>query len=125
MRIPWAVLLAVFVSGCAKAASPVAELAFMAAEQRGAPATGATAVDRTLAYEHHVTVELNESALSDRLDALRKACVDDAKRACTLLDVSRQDTRGTITGRIRVRVPPSGVEPMIAVASAGGKVVSR
>jgi uncharacterized protein DUF4349 len=115
-------LVAVSAAACAKAAPPAAKLAMVGqAEER----QGATRSDRTLAYEHHVGIELSATVLPERLDAVRRACVEDTKRACTLLDVSRQDTRGVPSGRIRMRLPPNGVEPMVAIAGAGGKVVSR
>jgi Domain of unknown function (DUF4349) len=126
MKRTCALLFAVLVAACAKKAPPpAATLAFAGltgAQERGAAATQA---DRTLAYEHHVSIELPEAVLPERLDAVRKACVEDSKRACTLLDVSRQDTRGAISGRVRMRLPPNGVEPMVAIAGDGGKVVSR
>jgi hypothetical protein len=122
MKSICALLFAVVTAACAKAQAPAATLALAgpAAEREAA-----TPADRTLAYEHRVSIELSAAMLPQRLDAVRKTCVEDSKRACMLLDVSRQDTRGTINGRIRMRVPPSGVEPMVAIASAGGKVVSR
>src|SRR5262245_37143645 len=128
MKRTSALFLAVFIASCAKAQPPSStlargEVAKLALEGQGG--TGGTAVDRTLAYEHRVSIELSAAMLPERLDALRKACVEDPKRACTLLDVSRQDTRGIPGGTIRMRLPPNGVEPMVAVASAGGKVVSR
>jgi hypothetical protein len=120
-----AILLAVFSSACAKAQPPAAKLALAGMVGPAAEREGAARVDRTLAYEHHIGIELSAAVLPERLDAVRKACVDDSNRACTLLDVARQDSRGTPSGKVRMRLPPNGVEPMIAIASAGGKIVSR
>ena len=112
MRYAWAFLLAVLAAACAK--SPTGALKEVPAARFAltAQAEAATRTDRTLAYEHHVGIELKETVLPQRLDAVRKACVEDPKHTCTLLDVSREETRGTTSGTVRMRVPPAGVEPI-------------
>jgi hypothetical protein len=118
-------LLGLFAAACADKQVPAAQMA-LATLEAPAERQADTRADRTLAYEHHVAIELREALLlPQRIEAVRKTCADDARRTCTLLDVSTQDQRGTASGRIRMRVPPNGVEPMVAIAGAGGKVVSR
>jgi hypothetical protein len=80
--------------------------------------------DSTLAYEHTITVQLDEEVLPARIRELREACTPEP-HGCTLLDVSSTSTRGQPMGSLRMRLAPAGVQAMIALASRDGEVTAH
>ena len=89
------------------------------------PATGETAkAGASLAYEHTVSVSIPESALKERLNAIREACADQRFGQCSLLRF--EESSGSYPrGLIEVRVVPAAVEPMVGIASKEGRIGSR
>lgn len=81
--------------------------------------------DKTLAYEHTISIELNKDALPARLRELEAACVVDTKSGCTVLQVDLRSAEDVPSGEIRMRLARSGVEPTIELASKDGKVKGR
>jgi hypothetical protein len=79
----------------------------------------------TLAYEHIVTVELDESVLATRVEAVRKACAADQQHGCTILNVSTSTHNDVPEGMISVRTAPAGVETLVALASEEGDILQR
>jgi Domain of unknown function (DUF4349) len=82
-------------------------------------------VSNSLAYEHTLTVELQKDSLPARIKAVRAACEARKEFACTLLDISLRTELEVPTGEIRMRLAPGGVEPMVEIAAAGGRIVAR
>ena len=83
------------------------------------------AADNTLAYEHEVSLEVDREDLAHRVDPVRAACAADTKSACTILEVSVNDDSGYATGRIKMRLAPTGVDALVNAASAAAKVKAR
>jgi len=92
-----------------------------------AMAPGAAAQPRTnsLAYEHTISIETTKEALPARLREIEAACRADQTSGCTILDVSSHAQDDLPNGSIRMRLAPTGVEPIVAVASKDGKVIGR
>jgi hypothetical protein len=78
--------------------------------------------DRTLAYEHTVSVELPKDVLPARVKEVESSCGSRTELACTLLDVSLAVQTQVPTGRVRMRLAPSAVDLMIAIATKGGRI---
>lgn len=77
-----------------------------------------------LAYEHDAQVALDAKAIPQRVKDARAACEAGRFGACVVLSV--QQTGGEHPGAmLAMRIAPAGVEPMIALASAGGTLGSR
>jgi hypothetical protein len=97
-----------------------------AAPQRVAifPASSAQHVGDSLAYEHTLSVEL-QNDIPARLKEVRGACESRKEFACILLDVSLQARLEIPSGQVRMRLPAVGIEPMIEIASRGGRITSR
>jgi hypothetical protein len=78
--------------------------------------------DKSLAYEHTVTVELAPAALPNRMKEIQEACATDKTYGCTLLDVSLRRAGDAPSGTIRLRLAPGGVAMFTATASKNGVV---
>jgi len=74
-----------------------------------------------LAYEHELTLALPGALLAPRMQATREACESARFGACNILGIT-EDSNG---GEIILRIAPSGVEPMVAMAAEGGKLGQR
>ena len=81
--------------------------------------------EKSLAYEHTVTVELQKDSLSARLGEVRTTCESRKDLACTVLDVSFGTEYEVPTGHVRMRLAPAAVEPVIEIAAKGGRITSR
>jgi hypothetical protein len=80
--------------------------------------------DRSLAYEHTVSVELPKDLLSARINEVRGACDSRKEFACTLIGVSFREELEVPSGEVRVRVAPTAVKPLIDLAAHGGRIVA-
>ena len=81
--------------------------------------------DRTLAYEHTISIEISKDLLPTRIKEVRAACDMRKELACTLLDVSSREEFGVPSAHVRMRVAPTGVEALIEIASRGGHIAAR
>lgn len=102
-------------AGCAKKVAE--ESAPEVASQTGKPGS-------SLAYEHSMEVVLAAEAISDRMTAVRAACMEAKFGDCTLLRFEHSDgehPRGSLT----LRVAPDAVEPLAALAAEQGRLGSR
>lgn len=77
-----------------------------------------------LAYEHEVRIEIPADEMAPRLQALQADCQQAKFGACTVLGTS-QSGGDYPRASLKVRMAPSGVEPMIRSASQGAKIGSR
>jgi hypothetical protein len=116
----WIMLTALLlVGGCHRAeplVSPALKMATMASvspEQRR---------DKSLAYEHTVTIALEPAVLPNRMKEIQEACATDKTYGCTLLDVSLRSTTDAPSGTIRMRLAPGGVAVFTATASKNGAI---
>ena len=119
MRSWWVVLLALAfgaLPACAKKAIAPPPPAAVAGEQSKAEAF--------LAYEHEVRVDLGDNSVGTHVDAVREACTAERFGACSLLSV-QQSAGNYPRGEIVVRIVPSGVEPLVKLASEGGTIGNR
>ena len=106
--------------GAAPAAPPrVAEAAADAAD-----ATADAGLASFLAYEHDATVTLPAARIAARLQEAQDACTGAKFGDCVVLTV-RQQGGDWPSATLGVRIVPAGVEPMIALASAGAELGSR
>lgn len=122
----WTMAFAFALAGCARhdaqesLAYGGAPAAPPAADAAAAPGKAA----RYLAYEHTVGVVLAADAIAPRLAEARAACEAARFGACEVLNVWQQG--GDLpSASLGARIVPSGVEPMIALASAGAEVGNR
>lgn len=74
-----------------------------------------------LAYEHELTLALPGALLAPRMQATREACETARFGACNILGIT-EDGNG---GEIILRIAPTGVEPMVAMATEGGTLGQR
>ncbi|MGY2399387.1 DUF4349 domain-containing protein [Pseudomonas sp. SDO5271_S396] len=74
-----------------------------------------------LAYEHELTLALPGALLGPRMQATREACETARFGACNILGITEDDNGGEII----LRIAPAGVEPIVAMASEGGKLGRR
>ncbi|MBJ6982694.1 DUF4349 domain-containing protein [Luteimonas sp. MC1572] len=99
--------------GAASAPAPMADAA--------APAAGG---QEFLAYEHSAGISLAPDAIQPRLREAQAACNDGRFGACVVLNLSQQGGDYP-SASLGVRIVPEGVEPMIALASAGAELGHR
>ncbi|AJP51675.1 DUF4349 domain-containing protein [Pseudomonas simiae] len=74
-----------------------------------------------LAYEHELSLALPGALLAPRMQATREACETARFGACNILGIT-EDGSG---GQIILRIAPTGVEPMVAMAAEGGTLGQR
>jgi hypothetical protein len=79
----------------------------------------------TLAYEHHLQIEIDKALLAARIEAVKAACVADKETGCTLLEISNQNSEDVPQGSIKVRIAPAGVDTLAKLAGEGGRVAHR
>ncbi len=79
----------------------------------------------TLAYEHQVSVEIVKELVQSRFDEIQAACRSTADYSCTLLDFSSRADETVPSASLRMRVAPTAVSPLIALASKDGRVEQR
>jgi hypothetical protein len=112
--------------GCQK--RPEQTLAYAEAPMMAAAAPAVVQVAQrrdTLAYEHSVSIELDQKALPTRLREIESSCAASQPVECTVLEVSLHGQEDVFSGLIRMRIAPQGVDPTIEAASQGGKLTSR
>jgi hypothetical protein len=88
---------------------------------------GSTSPPRTeghLAYEHLIVVEVDEDAIPEQFKKVVEACTKDRKHNCTILQ-SELSSGEEVSGSIRLRVMPDGIDSLISVAASGGEVTRR
>lgn len=112
-----AIVLALLVvaSGCAERST-----AERAPAARGEVAKPGTA----LAYAHSVRISLESGLIAERIEAARMACASDEFGVCSMLEFE-QAADDYLSSRLVVRIVPAGVEPLIALAGAGGEIESN
>ena len=81
--------------------------------------------DNSLAYEHTVSIELDQATLPNRMREIQLACTSDKEFNCTLLDVSLRSATETPSGTIRMRLASAGIDAFTATASKNGTVTDR
>ena len=74
-----------------------------------------------LAYEHRLTLRLPSDAIAPRLAEAHAACESARFGECSVLRIEQSSWDASIT----VRIVPSGVEPLVALAAKGGEVGER
>ena len=77
-----------------------------------------------LAYEHHAGIVLPADGIAARMQAAKAACDDGRFGACVVLD-ARVQSGDRPNASLGMRIVPTGVEPMIALASQDARVGSR
>lgn len=100
--------------------------AAMSGESAGAVAADAMAAPpgTFLAYEHSVQLQMAAKEIAPRVKAVTEACQSGKLGDCAVLNVSQQ-AGDSPSGSVQVRIAPKGVEPIIALASAQGEIVTR
>lgn len=79
----------------------------------------------SLAYEHHISIEMSKELLPKRLREVEAACHADPASGCTVLDVSLSSNQDLPSGSIRMRSAPASVEPLITLASKDAEITGR
>jgi hypothetical protein len=85
----------------------------------------ANTVDRTLAYEHLLDIEIAKALLEARMLAVKKSCAEDKNKSCTLLEIANHESNGVPKGTIKMRIAPGTADDLMRVASEGGRILSR
>lgn len=102
----------------------VAALAGCSKKQEVAPTGVAGEVPKagaSLAYEHKITVQLPGKQIPTSMDAVRAACETQRFGPCNVLRISQDSSQSAIV----VRLVPTGVEPLVALAAQGGHLGRR
>jgi hypothetical protein len=89
-----------------------------------APGRGNSSEQQYLAYEHAVTVDIDEAALKPIYEKIHATCNTDKEIDCTVLDASIT-TDSYLSAKLRLRTKPEGVKKLIALVSASGRVSSQ
>lgn len=89
------------------------------------PAAPGAHVERTLAYEHTVVIELASQVLDARTREVQAACRSRAELGCTLLEVTLDRQAEIPNARLIMRVAPGQADPIIDIAARGGRLVTR
>lgn len=118
--------------GCSKsqeqsagaAADVSAEYAPAAPRAAASAAMDSETPAKFLAYEHDIGLTLPEQDIAARIEAVSQACLKARFGECALLDVSQRNG-AYVSGQVKLRIVPSGVGPIIALAGEGGAVASR
>jgi hypothetical protein len=132
----FAILFAISFAGCSSHEQAGGSRGDAAVGLARAPAAAAAPVaateaafskprSETLAYEHYISVEVTKEVLPARMQEIQTACTSNKELACSILDYSVQNVEGVPNGTVRMRLAPSGVDPMIAIAAKGGEIASR
>ncbi|TBR36368.1 DUF4349 domain-containing protein [Dyella terrae] len=74
-----------------------------------------------LAYEHNLRIELPSDQIAPRVLAVREACESARFGDCNVLNIEQDGASGGVV----VRIVPTGVEPITALAAKEGKIASR
>lgn len=77
-----------------------------------------------LAYEHSVGVRMAAAGIDSRLKAAQAACNEGRFGECVVLSVQQQGGDYP-SASLGMRIVPSGVEPMVALASEGADIGQR
>lgn len=131
VRLVSIVLCSLALSACEKQRTVGAESVASGSSARSAAAVQSKLApeaprrNESLAYEHTVSIELSKEALPARMREVEAACQSSKEFSCTLLDFSVSTNAGVPGGSIRMRLAPTGVEPIIAIAGKGGDIASR
>ncbi|HEX5055645.1 MAG TPA: DUF4349 domain-containing protein [Gammaproteobacteria bacterium] len=118
------------VAGCGESGhmSDMTQMKQMGVAAEYAPAAPALASQRErnpyLAYEHNVTIEVDEDELQASFLSTVKKCIDDVANACEIhySDLTSGDYP---SAQIRVRIKKEGVEGLIQTASEHNEITSR
>ena len=78
----------------------------------------------SLAYEHHVAIELAAARIGERVGAAQAACLEQRFGDCAVLAIEEQSGEWP-SASLTVRIAPAGVAELLALASEGGEVSSR
>jgi hypothetical protein len=77
-----------------------------------------------LAYEHNVSIEVDEANLESSFQNTLKKCAEDAEHACEIHN-SNLNTGDYPSAEIRVRIKKEGVAGFIQAASENNKVIQQ
>lgn len=124
MKTTYATALAVMVllmMGCSKKVA-------VEADGSGAPRaeiTGETAKPGALlAYEHHIWFRVAPDSMTRRISAVQAACNEERFGACSVLGIDAS-TGDDASATIKVRLVPTGVEKLVALAAEGDTASKR
>lgn len=88
------------------------------------PAQGVDGSASMLAYEHEIDIVLAAEAIPARMAAVRDACQAGVHGSCSLIQYSERG--GTLPGgSLQLRIAPSGVDSLAALASGDGQATRR
>lgn len=117
---PWLLplLVLILMSGCARKD----ESAAMApAETKAAPAGKARSF---LAYEHALSIDVEEAKIAAIFEAGQAACRDAADELCTVLE-SRLSLGRAATAYLKIRARPNGIKKIVAALSKQADVTDQ
>lgn len=121
----WVVSLALLLQAGCQQRNEAASYAGGAAPAPATPAQAKrSALQAMLAYEHDVEIGLEQAQILPRMRAAQAACDGGKFGDCVVLNVQQQGGDRP-SASLTVRMAPAGVEPMIALASAGAEIGSR
>lgn len=127
------IVAAIALSGCQRKQATV-EAAYGVSPKSAATRLAAAAApvanvfqarEKTLAYEHTISIELSKELVPARLREIEAACAADRASDCEMLQVEVRSNAQVPSGLIRMRLAGGGVESIIELAGKGGKIQSR
>ncbi len=120
-RLLLTVLLAMAASACEKKSVSVQELS---ATESASVSGMQSKAGAFLAYEHSLQFEIAPAAIAVHVSAVQSACNESRFGACSVLSIeSSAGQHGSAS--LSLRVVPSGVEHLVALAGEGAELKSR
>jgi hypothetical protein len=117
-RIAVVLLVLVAMAGCAKSDEFPGGLA------RQAKAPSATGPARTLAYQHAIGLDVDESKVAAVFEAGQAACRAASADACVVLE-SRIATGRYASASLKFRASPGGIQKLITALAQQGEIASQ
>lgn len=137
VAVLFATTAAIVSTGCSKklqeASQEKVPESYLAAGAGGGSGSGkkvpAADLGVMLAYEHTLSLRLPADKISERVQAVRAACLDARHGACAVLGLEQtalEKSSGVMPrASLQVRIVPEGVDALIALAGQGGQIERR
>lgn len=121
LRLIIIILVAMSLTACSSSDSPNNDILNFSATTTD---SNKREINKYLAYEHRVTIDVAEKTLKVLFNNVIKHCASDNIHACTVLD-SRLNTGRNISANIGIRVKSEGVKQVITIATKGGEIINQ
>ncbi|MFZ6649603.1 DUF4349 domain-containing protein [Undibacterium sp. TJN25] len=130
MRFPIFLLaFSLLLSGCSSKDEKSAGNA-QVLENRPPPSVSKPAGPRTLAYEHELSLQTQETKVAALYEKTMAQCLADTGHRCTILLAQigsgvSYDARSTVTARLTLRATPEGIRNLQKTLSSGNRILKQ